>query len=57
MAGIHAMMMVAGGSSGSGIEGEIYLMPNGVTVAAQPTAAKGGKWHSLEGKDYYVAID
>ena len=56
MAGIHAMMMAGGGSGGSGIEGEIYLMPNGVTVAAQPTAASG-KWHSLDGKDYYVAID
>ena len=54
MAGIHAMMMVAGGSSG--IDGGLYLMPNGVTISAQPTAAKG-KWHLLDGKDYYVAKD
>ena len=56
MAGIHAMMINIGTSGGSSIEGEIYLKPNGVTIAAQPTAKKG-KWHSLDGKDYYVAVD
>ena len=55
MAAVHAMMTV-GTSGGSSIEGEIYLMPNGVTIAAQPTAAKG-KWHTFMGKDYYVAVD
>ena len=56
MAAVHAMMMTVGTGGGSSIESDIYLMPNGVTVAAQPTAAKG-KWHSLDGKDYYVAIN
>lgn len=53
MAGVHAMMMNV--SMGS-IEGELYLMPNGVTIAAIPTAQKG-KWHLFEGRDYYVAKD
>ena len=55
MAGVHAMMM-GSGVGGVAIEGELYLMPNGVTIAAQPLVAKG-KWHTFEGKDYYVAID
>ena len=37
-------------------DSDLYLMPNGVTIAAQPNTTKG-KWHSLGGKDYYVAID
>ena len=57
MAGVHAMMMNVGVTDdGGGIEGDIYLMPNGVTIAAKPTAEKG-KWHSLDGKLYYVAVD
>lgn len=60
MAGVHAMMIVgSGGSGGSGgcMEGDkLYLKPNGVTIAAQCGVAKG-TWHSLDGKDYYVAKD
>ena len=52
MAGVHAMMMGSGGGGG----GVLYLMPNGVTIAAEPSTAKG-KWHTFEDKDYYVAID
>lgn len=53
MAGVHAMMI----SGGGGVTvGDIYLKPNGVTIAAQPTAEKGA-WHSFMGKDYYVAVD
>ena len=54
MAGVHAMIMGSGG--GGAIEGELYLKPNGVTIAAEPSTAKG-KWHTFEDKDYYVAID
>lgn len=52
MAGVHAMMM----GSGRGGGGDLYLKPNGVTVAAASESAKG-KWQSLGGKNYYVAID
>lgn len=51
MAGVHAMIMGNGGGGD-----ELYLMPNGVTIAAEPFVAKG-KWHTFEDKDYYVAID
>ena len=57
MAGVHAMMIIGGGDGDGGVTVDaIYLKPNGVTIAAIPNAAKG-KWHSFEGKDYYVAVD
>lgn len=68
MAGVHAMMISGGGnSSGSGggatandcgdiTVDALYLKPNGVTIAAIPNAACG-KWHTFEGKDYYIAVD
>ena len=51
MAGVHAMMVGSGGGGG-----DLYLKPNGVTVAAASESAKG-KWHKLGGKNYYVAED
>lgn len=52
MAGVHAMLLGSGGGGG----GDLYLKPNGVTVAAASESAKG-KWHTLVGKNYYVAVD
>lgn len=52
MAGVHAMLLGMGGGGG----GDLYLKPNGVTVAAASEDAKG-KWHKLGGKNYYVAVD
>ncbi len=48
-----------GPSTGDG-DGVLYLMPNGVTIAVADAAEPSdviGKWHSLAGKDYYVAVD
>ena len=52
MAGVHAMMVGSGGGGGA----DLFLKPNGVTVAVASESDKG-KWGTLGGKNYYVAVD